>query len=75
MYYLVIIQNAGYEGSAQAVYRYDNLGDALAAYHSELAYRNESRHLTTCAILDYNGFVIYRDVWEVPKEPEVQEEQ
>ena len=66
-YYLVIIQNAG-ANSSQAIYRYNNIDDALAAYHSELAYRNNSRQMTTCVILDNYGNSTYADVWE--KRPE-----
>jgi len=62
-FYLIIIQNAG-SGSSQAVYKYDNIDDALAAYHSELAYRADSRNMTTCVILDNYGNSVYKDVWE-----------
>lgn len=48
MYYLVIAQN----NDTQAVYRYDTMDAALAAYHAELAYRAEGRTSTKCAILD-----------------------
>ena len=64
MYFLVIIQNAGYSNPSQAIYKYDTIDAALAAYHTELAYRADARHLTSCVILDRDGFSIYRDTWE-----------
>lgn len=48
MYYLVIVQN----GNTQAVYAYSSLDNALAAYHSELAYRSADRTSTKCTILN-----------------------
>lgn len=72
MYYLVIIQN----DSAQAIYAYNSMDDALAQFHSELAYRAEARTSTVCVILDANGALVKRDVWrkEVPEpEPEPEE--
>lgn len=56
-YYLVVIQNE----DAQTVYRYDNLDDALRAYHAELAYRAEDRTVTKCIILN-------SDLWTVKSE-------
>lgn len=61
MYYLVIIQN----DSSQAVYAYNNMDDALARFHSELAYRSESRTSTVCVILDSNGALVKRDMWKM----------
>ncbi len=63
MFYLAIIQNAG-PSSTQAIYKFDNIDDALAMYHSELAYRATARTMTTCVILDAYGNSIYRDAWE-----------
>lgn len=48
MYYLVIVQN----GNTQAVYAYNSLDNALAAFHSELAYRSADRTSTKCTILN-----------------------
>ena len=67
IYYLLIIQNGGAD-STQAVYKYDNIDDALAAYHSELAYRNTSRQMTTCVILDAYGNSVFKDCWEKREE-------
>ena len=59
-FYLVIVQN----NSTQAVYAYDKLDDALAAFHVELAYRAEGRTSTMCLITDYQGSTIKREYWE-----------
>lgn len=67
MYYLAIIQN----DSAQTIYRYQNFDDALAAYHSELAYRGEGRTKTVCAILNDEGTNIKWECWA--KESEANE--
>jgi hypothetical protein len=48
MYYLAIVQN----DETQALYRYNTYEEALAAYHTELAYRAETRKSTKCAILN-----------------------
>lgn len=68
-YYLVIMQNPG-EGSTQAVYKYNNIDDALSAYHAELAYRNTSRLKTTCVILDEFGNSVYKEAWQKYVAPE-----
>ena len=65
MYYLVIVQN----NETQAVYRYNTYNEALAAYHSELAYRAEGRTSTKCCILDENLCSIRQEVYN--GEPEV----
>lgn len=48
MFYLAIVQN----DETQALNRYNTYEEALAAYHTELAYRAEGRTSTKCAILD-----------------------
>ena len=48
MYYLAIIQN----DSVATLYSYETYEAALAAFHSELAYRGEGRTSTKCAILN-----------------------
>ena len=58
-FYLVIIQN----NASQAVYAYDSYDAALVAFHSELAYRNESRTSTVCVILDENGNTQKKESW------------
>ena len=65
MYYLVIIQN----DSTQAVYSYETNDMALAAFHSELAYRGEGRNKTVCVILDDNGTLVTREVWKKSVDP------
>lgn len=66
MFYLVIVQN----NAICAVYSYNNVDAALAAYHAELAYRNETREKTMCVILDDYGFTIQKEVWEKHVEEE-----
>lgn len=70
-YYLVIIQN----NSSCAIYSYDGIDAALAAYHTELAYRGEGREKTVCVILDADGYSVYTQSWQpyVAPEPEVKE--
>lgn len=59
MYYLAIVQN----GTTQALYSYSSYDAALAAYHSELAYRAEGRTSTLCVILDEYGNTINKELW------------
>lgn len=59
MYYLLIIQN----NSSVAAFAYDNIDNALAAYHNELAYRGEGREITVCTLLDEAGSIICRERW------------
>lgn len=62
MYYLIIIQN----NNTQAIYRYDSLDAAMAAYHTELAYRAEGRASTKCAILDSDMRIVRSEVYTAP---------
>ena len=59
MYFLAIVQN----NNTQALYRYDSYDAALAAYHSELAYRSADRTSTKCALLDANLSMIRQEVY------------
>lgn len=59
-YYLVIVQN----DSIQAVYGYNSYDDAVAAFHSELAYRGDGRLSTMCAILTASGNLVKTERWE-----------
>lgn len=63
-YYLVIVQN----DSAQAVYAYIDLDDALAAFHQELAYRASDRLSTLCVIMNSHGNFIKQDYYQKPNE-------
>lgn len=65
MFYLVIIQN----DTTQAIYKYDTFDQALAAFHSEMAYRAEGRDSTVCVILNRIGELIKREDWQRPVEP------
>lgn len=62
MYYLAIVQN----NDTQALYRYNTLDEALATYHTELAYRGEGRTSTKCTILDDNLQAIRNDSYTAP---------
>lgn len=53
MFYLVIIQNK----QTPAIFAYQNYDAALAAFHTELAYRAEGRTSTTCMIINDEGSV------------------
>lgn len=63
MYYLAIIQNFG---ESNVLYSYDTSEEALAAYHTELAYRAETRKQTVCSILDAEGQVLRNEVYTAP---------
>ena len=70
MFYLAIVQN----GTTNALYSYDSESEALAAYHTELAYRAEGRTSTACAILDSRLHVLRNEIWEAePTDTEPQE--
>ena len=56
-FYLAIIQN----NEVAALYTYDSEDAALAAYHTELAFRDASRTSTHCAILNERLDVIARE--------------
>ena len=59
MYYLAIIQNE----QTATLYTYATESEALAAYHTELAYRAEGRTSTKCAILNASLQVIRSESW------------
>lgn len=69
MYYLAIIQN----DSSAALYTYDSYEAALAAYHTELAYRSEARTSTKCAILDKDLQLLRQEVYVAPVQNESNE--
>lgn len=62
MYYLAIVQN----DETQALYRYNTYEDALAAYHTELAYRAEGRKSTKCAILNGDLKMLRQETYTAP---------
>lgn len=62
MYYVAIVQN----DETQALYRYSSYNEALAAYHSELAYRAEGRKSTKCAILNGDLQLLRQEVYTAP---------
>lgn len=64
MYYLAIIHNYG---ESRALYSYDTFDAALAAFHTELAYRAEGRTQTVCTILNSEGQVLRNEVYTAPQ--------
>lgn len=59
-YYLAVVQN----DSTQALYSYSTLDEALAAFHTELAFQGEGRDKTLCIIFDSNGSRIRSEMWQ-----------
>lgn len=62
MFYLAIVQN----DETQTLYRYNTYEEALAAYHTELAYRAEGRTSTKCAILDKDLNMLRQETYTAP---------
>ena len=62
MYYLAIVQN----DTTNALYSYNTYEEALAAYHTELAYRAETRKSTKCAILDGDLNMLRQETYVAP---------
>lgn len=60
MYYLAIVQN----NDTQALYSFNSYDEALARFHSELAYRSADRTSTKCALLDSNLGMIRQEVYD-----------
>ena len=69
MYYVAVIQN----NNTPALFAYNTESEALAAYHTELAYRAEGRTSTVCAILNSTLQVLRNEIWEA--EPTVFEQE
>ena len=64
MYNLVIMQTGTDGQTARAVYAHNDLDAALSAFHSELAYRHDSRAKTVCTILDEDGISVKNEIWK-----------
>ena len=62
MYYLMTIQNE----STPALFVHETFESALAAFHTELAYRHESRTSTKCAIVDANLAIVRSEIYTNP---------
>ena len=69
MYYLIKVQN----DSIPAIASYDSLEAVTAAFHTEMAYRHESRFSTKCMILDNDLVVVRTEVYTAPVNTEPQE--
>lgn len=70
MYYLAIIQNFG---ATNALFPFNTFEEALARFHSELAYRAEGRQQTVCSILNSNGEVLRNEVYTAPVSENIEE--
>ena len=68
MYYLLTIQNAGESGSSTSIMAYNDRDAVFAAFHTEMAYRHESRLNTVCMIMDEYGLLICRETYGLPIE-------
>lgn len=64
-HYLTIVQN----DSVCACYAYDDKSAAMAAFHTELAYRHESRISTMCVVMNGNGTVVASEKYVAPPAP------
>ena len=62
MYYTVIIQN----NETPAIFAYNTMEDALAKFHSEMAYRHESRFKAVCGIYNEDLMPIKNEVYTAP---------
>ena len=62
MFYLVIIQN----NSTPAIFGYESYDAALAAFHTEMAYRAEGRTSTKCAIVNSELVTLIRETYTAP---------
>ena len=69
MYIVLIIQN----GTTVSALTYTDINDARAKYHTELAYRHESRTSTTCIMFDSSGTMLARESYVMQTEPENEE--
>ena len=65
-YYLTKIQN----DDTCAVFKYSNYDEALAALHSELAYRGNGRTQTLCIIIGGDGSIPKMEYWKAQEDNE-----
>jgi hypothetical protein len=68
-YYLSVIQNPDSESETTVFYAYNTFNDALALYHTELAYRGEGRNATIAYINDTNGMTLAQEIWTRQENP------
>lgn len=47
----------------RGMYAFENIDNALASYHQELAYRGGNRVYTLCVILGESGSVLQKESW------------
>lgn len=56
---------------SKALLDYPTLDEALAKFHTELAYRGAGRVKTVCVVVDEYGNTIKRDYWQSGETGEV----
>ena len=64
-YFVTVVQN----DSTCACFAYENKPDAMAKYHSEMAYRHASRTSTVCSVINSNGDIVAKERYIKPAEP------
>ena len=72
-HFVSIIQN----GETPAMFAYDDKNAAMAAFHTEMAYRHPSRTSTVAFVFNANGTVVAHDSYIAPAPvdtPEVTED-
>lgn len=65
MYIVITIQN----DTIPAMHSYNTMEEALAYFHTELAYRHESRTSTRCMIVDSELSLIRQESYVAPVVP------
>ena len=64
-HFVFTIQN----GTVPAAAAYDNKQAAMAAFHTEMAYRHESRTSTTSVVVDATGRIVDKDSYTAQPAP------
>lgn len=69
MIYLCKVQRSKNPGTEEitetrGMYAFDNIDNALASYHQELAYRGGNRVYTLCVIMGEGGSVLQKESWK-----------
>lgn len=66
MFYFIEVQNLNDGTLAQAIYAKDSLNEAIAAFHSSLAYAAQSTNVDKClcVVMNDRGLIYYNELWE-----------
>lgn len=68
-FYNVVIQLQGAGESSQAVHKFSSFDEAVASFHTEMAYAiNAGLKGVTCLILDEEGGLHMKDTWRKMEE-------